>query len=110
MYVNLRGYKLITVLVSSSLCSFHRDSYVLSRFETQEANLFNSWKSHSALIARIFSELEADIDDIYQTYKKSTLAENSNASKLREFVSQFKTHKEKMGYTKTDIMRIFKDD
>ena len=101
MYVNLRCYKLITVLVSSSLFSFHRDSYVLSRFETQEANLFNAY---------IFSELEADIDDIYQTYKKSTLAENSNASKLREFVSQFKTHKEKMGYTKTDIMRIFKDD
>ncbi|XP_063690917.1 uncharacterized protein LOC134823390 [Bolinopsis microptera] len=56
------------------------------------------------------SELEADIDDIYQTYKKSTLAQNSKASKFREFVSQFKTHKEKMGYTKTDIMRIFKDD
>ncbi|KAL5249561.1 hypothetical protein ACHWQZ_G018435 [Mnemiopsis leidyi] len=56
------------------------------------------------------SDIEAEIDDIYQTYKKSELAKNSNASKLREFINQFRTHKIAAGYTKSDILRIFKDD
>ena len=58
----------------------------------------------------LFSDIEAETDDIYQTYKKSELAKNSNASKLREFINQFRTHKIAAGYTKSDILRIFKDD
>ena len=57
-----------------------------------------------------FSDKEAEIDEIYETYKRSELARNSTASKVKEFLNQFKTHKLTTGYTKSDIMRIFKDD
>ena len=64
----------------------------------------------SIVIFAHFSDKEAEIDEIYETYKRSELARNSTASKLKEFINQFKTHKLAAGYTKSDVMRIFKDD
>ena len=81
----------------------------------QQHSLYSVFQGFEALtdshfISFRFSEVEAAVDDIYQTYKRSKLAENSKASKLREFLSQFKTHKQSTGYKKDDILRIFKDD
>ena len=73
-------------------------------------SVFQGFEALTHFICSHFSEVEAAVDDIYQTYKRSKLAENSKASKLREFLSQFKTHKQSTGYKKDDILRIFKDD